>query len=281
MIIYLAAITRNARPAIAGHDATIPEDRRTGCPPSVLSCTAWGFSCLANCFASGELLPPLFNLACTSLPKNRRCLFCDTFRQPRLGSELPACFTRHAAVWCSDFPLRIAPERSSAIARILSQAENFAAKPFDHRLGVSIVNSPDQPEPETFFMALAVGTKAPDFSLATKTADGPKQVKLSDNFGKTNTLLLFFPMAFTGTCTQEMCNLSPELPNYTGMNAAVYGISGDNPSAQEAGAKKENLSVTLLSDYERRVANQYDVMYDSCLPRINLGMSGARKCPAF
>ena len=60
-------------------------------------------------------------------------------------------------------------------------------------------------------MALAVGTKAPDFSLPTKTAEGPKQIKLSDNFGKTNTLLLFFPMAFTGMCTTEMCNMSPEL----------------------------------------------------------------------
>jgi peroxiredoxin len=130
-------------------------------------------------------------------------------------------------------------------------------------------------------MALTVGTKAPDFSLATKTADGPKQVKLSDNFGKTNTLLLFFPMAFTGTCTTEMCNLSPELPNYAGMNAAVYGISGDNPFAQEAWAKKENISVTLLSDYEHKVAKQYDVMYDSFLPQINLGMSGVPKRSAF
>jgi peroxiredoxin len=130
-------------------------------------------------------------------------------------------------------------------------------------------------------MALAVGTKAPDFSLATKTADGPKQIKLSDNFGKQNTLLLFFPMAFTGTCTTEMCSLSPELPNYAGMNAAVYGISGDNPFAQEAWAKKENISVTLLSDYEHKVAEQYDVMYDSFLPQINLGMRGVPKRSAF
>src|ERR1044072_2009931 len=105
-----------------------------------------GFFCLANYFASGELLPRLFTLTCASLPKNRRCLFCDTFRQPRLGPGPPACFTRHVAVWCSDFPLRIASERSSAIGRSLSQRLNFAAKPFDHRLGVSIVNSPDQPE---------------------------------------------------------------------------------------------------------------------------------------
>lgn len=130
-------------------------------------------------------------------------------------------------------------------------------------------------------MALAVGTKAPDFSLPTKTAEGPKQIKLSDNFGKTNTLLLFFPMAFTGVCTTEMCSLSPELPSYSGMNAQVYGISGDNPFAQEAWAKKENISVTLLSDYEHTVAKDYDVMYDSFLPQINLGMSGVPKRSAF
>jgi hypothetical protein len=82
---------------------------RTGCPPSVLSCTAWGFSCRANCSARGELLPRLFTLACLReeqlfLSKNRRCLFCDTFRQRPLSRTPPAYSTRHAAVWCSDFP---------------------------------------------------------------------------------------------------------------------------------------------------------------------------------
>jgi glutaredoxin-dependent peroxiredoxin len=129
-------------------------------------------------------------------------------------------------------------------------------------------------------MALAVGTKAPDFSLPTKTAEGAKQVKLSDNFGKTNTLLLFFPMAFTGVCTTEMCNLSPELPSYGDMNAAVYGISGDNPFAQEAWAQKEKITVPLLSDYEHKIAREYDVMYDSFLPP-NLGMGGVPKRSAF
>jgi glutaredoxin-dependent peroxiredoxin len=130
-------------------------------------------------------------------------------------------------------------------------------------------------------MALAVGTKAPDFSLPTKTAEGPKQIKLSDNFGKTNTLLLFFPMAFTGVCTTEMCSQSSELSGYADMNAAVYGISGDNPFAQEAWAKKENISVTLLSDYEHKVTKEYDVAYDSFLPQINLGMAGVAKRAAF
>ena len=130
-------------------------------------------------------------------------------------------------------------------------------------------------------MPLATGTKAPDFSLPTKTADGPMQIKLSDNFGKTNTLLLFFPMAFTGTCTAEMCSMSKELPNYSGLNATVYGISGDNPFAQEAWAKKESITVLLLSDYEHKIAKEYDVIYDSFLPQMNLGMGGVPKRSAF
>ena len=127
-------------------------------------------------------------------------------------------------------------------------------------------------------MPLAVGTKAPDFTLSTKTADGPKQVKLSNNFGKKNTLLLFFPMAFTGTCTTEMCDVSSGLSAYSNMNAAVYGISGDNPFAQEAWAQKEKITVPLLSDYEHRVAKAYD---DSFLPQLNLGMAGVAKRSAF
>src|SRR5439155_805695 len=125
------------------------------------------------------------------------------------------------------------------------------------------------------------GTKAPDFILSTKTADGPKQVKLSDNFGKKNTLLLFFPMAFTGTCTTEMCDVSNGLSAYSNMNAAGYGISGDNPFAQEAWAQKEKITVPLLSDYEHKIAKAYDVMYESFLPQLNLGMAGVAKRSAF
>lgn len=130
-------------------------------------------------------------------------------------------------------------------------------------------------------MALAIGTKAPDFTLPTKTADGPKQIKLSENFGKKNTLLLFFPMAFTGTCTTEMCDVSNGLQAYADLNAAVYGISGDNPFAQEAWAAKEKITVPLLSDYEHKVAKSYDVIYDTFLPQMNLGMGGVAKRSAF
>jgi peroxiredoxin len=130
-------------------------------------------------------------------------------------------------------------------------------------------------------MPLTVGAKAPDFTLPTKTADGPKQIKLSDNFGKKNTLLLFFPMAFTGTCTTEMCGVSMDLSAYGSLNATVYGISGDNPFAQEAWAQKEKITVPLLSDYEHKVARAYDVVYDSFLPQMNLGMGGVSKRAVF
>jgi len=144
-----------------------------------------------------------------------------------------------------------------------------------------ILNFPSKLKTGGLFMPLAVGTKAPDFTLSTKTADGPKQIKLSDNFGKKNTLLLFFPMAFTGTCTTEMCSVGDGLREYDQMNCQVYGISGDNPFAQEAWAQKEKIGVTLLSDYEHKVAKDYGVVYDSFLPQLNLGMAGVPKRSAF
>ena len=83
-------------------------------------------------------------------------------------------------------------------------------------------------------MALAKGTKAPDFTLKTKTDGSLVNVKLSDNFGRRQTVLLFFPLAFTGTCTQELCEVSAGLEAYRDLDAAVYGISVDSPHAQEA-----------------------------------------------
>jgi peroxiredoxin len=78
-----------------------------------------------------------------------------------------------------------------------------------------------------------------------------------------------------------MCEVSAGMNGYIGLNAAVYGISGDNPFAQEAWAKKENIIVPLLSDFEHRLAKDYDVMYDSFLPQMNLGMGGVPKRSAF
>lgn len=110
-------------------------------------------------------------------------------------------------------------------------------------------------------MPIAVGTKAPDFTLKTKTADGPKDVKLSDQFGKKQVVLFFFPLAFTGVCTQEMCDLTSGLSHYTALDAEVYGISVDSPFAQEAWAKQNKITITLLSDLNKQVIKAYDVVF--------------------
>src|ERR1044072_4326840 len=120
-------------------------------------------------------------------------------------------------------------------------------------------------------MPIATGTKAPDFTLSTKTADGPKQVKLSDNFGKKNTLLLFFPMAFTGTCTTEMCEVSAGMNVHGGLNGAAYGFGGDIPFEQEAWPNKEKITVPLLRYSDHKIAKEYGLMSDSSLPQMNLG----------
>jgi glutaredoxin-dependent peroxiredoxin len=108
---------------------------------------------------------------------------------------------------------------------------------------------------------IATGTKAPDFTLKTMTADGLKDVKLSDNFGKKQTVILFFPLAFTGVCTQEMCDVTAGLGDYAGLNAEVYGISVDSPFAQEAWAKQSKIAVTLLSDLNKTTAAAYGVVF--------------------
>jgi len=110
-------------------------------------------------------------------------------------------------------------------------------------------------------MPIAVGSKAPDFTLKTKTADGPKDVKLSDNFGKAQTVLLFFPAAFTGVCTQEMCDTTAGLGDYEKLGATVYAISVDGPFAQEAWAKANGIKLTLLSDQNKTVIKDYDVVF--------------------
>jgi len=110
-------------------------------------------------------------------------------------------------------------------------------------------------------MPLAIGTKAPDFTLKTKAADGPKDVRLSDNFGKQQTVLLFFPAAFTGVCTQEMCYATAGLGEYEKLGATVYGISVDGPFAQEAWAKANSIKLTLVSDQNNTVTKAYGVLF--------------------
>jgi peroxiredoxin len=110
-------------------------------------------------------------------------------------------------------------------------------------------------------MPIPTGSKAPDFSLKSKQASGMVDVKLSNNFGKKNTVLLFFPAAFTGVCTTEMCDITAGLNSYSGLDADVIAISVDTPFSQEAWAQKEKIGVTLASDLNKEVIKKYDVVF--------------------
>jgi peroxiredoxin len=112
-------------------------------------------------------------------------------------------------------------------------------------------------------MALKIGTTAPDFTLKTKSDAGLEDVTLSKNFGQKATVLLFFPLAFTNVCTDEMCDKSGGIAAFRDLNAQVYGISIDSPFAQEAWAKKENITITLLSDLDKKVIKDYDVVFSN------------------
>ena len=122
-------------------------------------------------------------------------------------------------------------------------------------------------------MAIAPGTKAPEFTLKTITANGPGDYSLSANLGKKNTVILFFPLAFTGVCTQELCDVTAGLSKYESLNAEVLGISVDSPFAQDAWAKKENIKIPLLSDLNKQTAKAYGVLLDDLL---GFGATSAR-----
>jgi peroxiredoxin len=107
-------------------------------------------------------------------------------------------------------------------------------------------------------MALSVGTQAPSFTLKSKSASGLSDVSLAS--GK-NTVLLFFPLAFTGVCTQELCDITAGLSSYSDLKAEVIGISVDSPFAQEAWAQKEKIGITLVSDLNKETTKAYDVLF--------------------
>jgi peroxiredoxin len=110
-------------------------------------------------------------------------------------------------------------------------------------------------------MPLSTGTKAPDFTLKSMGPKGLEDVTLSANFGQRPTVILFFPLAFTSVCTQELCDVTAGLGGFAELSADVIGISVDSPFAQDAWAKKENIGIRLLSDLNKDVTKAYDVVF--------------------
>jgi glutaredoxin-dependent peroxiredoxin len=122
-------------------------------------------------------------------------------------------------------------------------------------------------------MPIAVGTKAPDFTLKSKDANGLKDISLSANFGKKNTVVLFFPLAFTGVCTQELCDVTQGLGSYTDLDAEIIGVSVDSPFAQEAWAQSKGITVPLVSDLNKKTAEAYGVLLPDL---VGIGATAAR-----
>jgi peroxiredoxin len=122
-------------------------------------------------------------------------------------------------------------------------------------------------------MSAQVGQDAPDFTLKNTERE---DVTLSSFRGQKNVVLLFFPFAFTGVCTNEVCSVRDNLSAYNNLNAEVIGISVDSPFAQKQWKDKESLNFTLVSDFNREVCKAYGAQYDNLM-----GFQGVAKRAAF
>ena len=106
-------------------------------------------------------------------------------------------------------------------------------------------------------MAADVGAKAPDFTL---TNQDRTPVTLSEELKKGPVVLAFFPAAFSGTCTKEMCTFRDSMSELTRLSARVIGVSTDTFFALKAWADAQRLDFPLLSDYNKTVIRQYGVV---------------------
>ena len=106
-------------------------------------------------------------------------------------------------------------------------------------------------------MAVAVGSKAPDFTLVNQDREN---VTLSQELGKGNVVLAFFPGAFSGTCTSEMCTLRDATAELSKVKANVLGVSTDTFFALKAWADAQKFTFPLLSDYNKELIGKYGVV---------------------
>jgi glutaredoxin-dependent peroxiredoxin len=108
-------------------------------------------------------------------------------------------------------------------------------------------------------MSLAVGQPAPDFNLHDTEK---KSVTLTEQAGN-NLLLLFFPLAFTGVCTKELCSVRDNIAAYNDVNAKVFAISVDSPQTLARFKEEQHLNFTLLSDFNKEASAAYGCLYDA------------------
>lgn len=124
-------------------------------------------------------------------------------------------------------------------------------------------------------MELKAGDTAPDFTLFDSDKS---KVTLSDYRGKKNVLLLFFPLAFTGVCTTELCAVRDDMKKYDDANTIVFGISTDAFPTLAKFKEEQHYQYQLLSDYNKEVSKAFNCLYDSF---TDMGMKGVSKRSAF
>lgn len=122
-------------------------------------------------------------------------------------------------------------------------------------------------------MAIEKGQKAPEFTLFNSEKN---KVSLADFKGK-NLVILFFPQAFTGVCTNELCSVRDNLNVYTGLNAEVVGISVDSIFTLAKFKEEQKYNFPLLSDFNKNVSHAYGAFYDEFV----FEMKGVSRRAAF
>jgi len=122
-------------------------------------------------------------------------------------------------------------------------------------------------------MSIATGQAAPNFKLFNTEK---QEVELSSFKGK-NVILHFFPLAFTGVCTAQLCNARDKMEVYTKLNAVVLGISVDSIFSLGEFKKQQNFNFDLLSDFNKETISAYDLVIDP----FAFGMKGVSKRAAF
>jgi glutaredoxin-dependent peroxiredoxin len=119
---------------------------------------------------------------------------------------------------------------------------------------------------------IPAGVPAPD---ATVFIAPRKPVRLNELFGDGTAVLLFFPLAFSSTCTEEMCTMSDDLAVYSGLGASVYGISVDSPYVNAKFAESTGAKFPILSDFNREAMTAYDIV------RVVNGLEGVSERAVF
>ena len=122
-------------------------------------------------------------------------------------------------------------------------------------------------------MSIQVGDKAPNFKLFGSDL---KEVSLSDFAGK-KVVVHFFPLAFTGVCTTQLCTMRDSFGYYEGLNATVIGISVDSPFVLAKFKEEQAYQFPLLSDFNKEVSQAYGAFYDEFV----FNLKGVAKRAAF